>query len=281
MTPDQRRARARFSEIASLADEAIDLGEASFLIAAEEYPGLDVCACLSELDAIARDLEPQVRGATGEVERIAVLAHYLHEVRGLRGNEEEYYDPRNSYLNEVLHRGVGIPISLSVVYLEVAKRLGIPLLGIGFPAHFLIKYDGSASAEVFIDPFNGGRLLTEGDCKQFLTRLTNGQVPFRRRYLLPMNNRQILGRMLNNLKGVYLRQRDFARALAAVDRLLLLSPELTREYRDRGAIHLQMEAFRLALLDFERYLREGPDAEDVEIITTTVEELRRRIDLFI
>jgi len=270
-------ARERFVEIAALPDVAIDLGEAAFLIAAEEYPSLDVAEWLSRLDDLAIPLQPRLLHCDGELERLAILVSYLQDEVGLQGNEEEYYDPRNSYLNDVLERRTGIPISLAAVYLEVGKRVGIPLRGVGFPAHFLLKHEGAA--EVFVDPFHGGQFLTEKDCRALLDRLTGGQIPFDRRYLATVSNRQILVRMLNNLKGIYLRRRELAKALAAVDRILLLTPNATREYRDRGTIYLQMEAFRLALADLERYLKDGPDGDDRESMAETVRTLRQRVEM--
>jgi regulator of sirC expression with transglutaminase-like and TPR domain len=273
----QGLARARFAEIAALPDASIDLGEAAFVIAAEEYPALDVRQCLLRLDDLAAQVRPRLASATGAVERLALLTDYLHRERNLRGNEEEYYDPRNSYLNEVLDRGTGIPISLSVLYMEVGKRTGVPLEGIGFPAHFLLRL-ASAREGVYLDPFHGGSFLTEEDCRALLERLTGGQVPFDPRFLQPVSNRQILVRMLNNLKGIYLRQGAFEKAVAACDRILLLTPGSAREYRDRGAIYAQLEAFRLALADFEEYLARGA-GEDRREVSETVEVLRRRVEL--
>src|SRR5262245_48603885 len=177
---DPREARKAFAALLSLPDAAIDLGHASLLIAREEYPDLDVGRYLTRLDDMAAQIRERMSGREGVTSQIAHLNRLLFEEMGFRGNLEEYEDPRNSFLNDVLDRRVGIPISLSTIYLEIGRRIGCPLAGVSFPGHFLVRTlmrDGLQ--DVLIDPFNRGRILTEADCRDLLLQKYGGQVPFR------------------------------------------------------------------------------------------------------
>ena len=291
--------RQRFVEMAGRPDPAIDLGEAALLVAAEEYEGLEVETFKDRLDDLAMTLEPRVMRLDDPLQRLGILSRFLHEDCGFIGNEDEYYDPRNSFLNDVIDRRVGIPLSLSVVYLEVARRVGIPLVGVGFPAHFLLRHDlpmatagderatqvagvqeaPLAQTAIYIDAYHGGRLLDGNGCQELLAQVSRGRIAFEPRFLEPVSNRQILVRMLTNLKAIYFRAGEHAKAVAAIDRILLLSPGASLELRDRGAIYLQMEVFRLALADFERYLATNPPSAEREPIMEAVHDLRRRVAL--
>src|SRR5207244_5977658 len=165
------------------------------------------------------------------------------------GNREEYYDPRNSFLNEVLDRRVGIPSKLAVLYVGRGGRAGRPVRGVGMPGHFLVKYAPAASGEIFIDAFNG-RTLTREECAKMLNEMYGGEVKMRPALLEPSTKRQILSRTLNNLKSLYLSRGDLARALSASDRIMLTDPHLTSEWRDRGRRHVRMDHDAGALLDF-------------------------------
>lgn len=277
ITPDQA-AREAFAEMASRADESLELGRAALLIAAEEYPSLDVSLELQRLDELAALLEPQVFRIDDETQRLGILAHFLHHAQGFRGDDAAtYHDPRNSFLNDVLTRRVGIPITLSVVYLEVARRVDIPLAGVGFPAHFLLR--SPAPRGPFLDAFHGGRRLTEADCEAFLSDLTGGRVAFEPRFLDAVDARHILIRMLTNLKSIYVQQENAPKAIAAIDRILLLDPTRALEHRDRGALYLQMEAFRSAAADLERYLQLAPEAADRNAVDPVLAELRARVTM--
>ncbi len=263
-------ARRRFAAIAARPDAEIDLAEAALVIAQEEYPDLDVTAYLRVLERLGDGARCRVgaaaisaRGGLGPREVIGVLNRYLYDECGFRGNREAYYDPRNSFLNEVLDRRTGIPITLSLVYMEVGRRVGLPLVGIGFPGHFLVGCDAPGE-RLLIDPFDRGRLLSEPDCAALLERLRGRSVPLARHYLAPIGPRPFLVRMLANLKAVYLQREDYARALAAVDRILLLAPDAADERRDRGLLHVKLQAFSLAAADLEAYLDERPAAPDRE-----------------
>lgn len=272
-----QRVRQRFARLASRADAELDLAETALLIAAEEYPDLDVAAFLGELDDLAMAVEPRLMRLDDPLQQVGILARFLHEECGFRGNEDEYYDPRNSFLNDVMARRVGIPISLGVVYLEVARRVGVPLVGVGFPAHFLLRLQ--SPADLFVDPYHGGQLLDSDGCRELLAQVSRGKVPFEPRYLEPVSNRQILVRMLTNLKAVYFREEEHEKAVAAIDRILLLAPAAHTEVRDRGALYLRMEVFRLALADFERYLATSPPAEERPALEEAVVDLRQKVEL--
>jgi regulator of sirC expression with transglutaminase-like and TPR domain len=212
-----------------------------------------------------------------EPQRVVERANqYFFEEQHFKGNREEYYDPRNSFLNDVLDRRVGIPISLAVVYIAVGERAGLPVRGVGMPGHFLVKY-APASGEIFIDAFNG-RMLTRDDCAKMLEEMYGGTVPMRPALLEPSTKRQILARILNNLKSLYLSRGDLNRALAASDRIMLADPHLTSEWRDRGLILFQMRKDSLALKDFSRYLEVQPEPDDAARIKQLRGELISRLN---
>ncbi len=213
-------ARERFAQLVSGPEEELDLAEAALLIAQEEHPELDVAAYLRRLDGLAAAVRARLPEAPEPTDIIHSLNIQLFGEEGLAGNESEYYDPRNSFLNEVLDRKRGIPITLSVIYLEVGRRLGLPLAGVGFPGHFLVKYSG-ADGELVLDPFAGGVTLSREELAQKLRRMYGDANPFLAQIpqlLAPASKKEILLRMLHNLKGIYLQQNDFTRALAAIDR---------------------------------------------------------------
>lgn len=270
--------RDRFAELARLPDEEIDLALAALLIAAEEYEGLDVAAYAGRIDDLAAGAGGRVGGARLERnprELIDRYHTYLFEEMGFRGNEDDYYDPKNSFLNDVLDRRTGIPISLAAIYVEVARRLRWPVRGVGFPGHFLAKWELD-DGDVVVDPFFG-TVVSEGDCRELLTRVSNGQIAFRRELLAPLSTRGILARMLANLKGVWVKRNDFLRAISACDRILLLVPEAVIEYRDRGLLWGKLECHRPALADLERYLAHAPRAADARTVREQAAGLRGQI----
>jgi regulator of sirC expression with transglutaminase-like and TPR domain len=266
-------ARERFAEIARLPDERIDLAEAALWIAAEEQPGLDPAPWLARLDDLGLRLRSRLAG--DELDRVSELSRFLSDEVGLRGNAEDYYDPRNSFLNEVLDRGLGIPITLALVYIEVGRRAGVPLDGVGFPGHFLLRH--SIHPQLLLDPFEHGRLLTTDDCRQILEKLSGGTLPFDPRLLRPSSPRQILVRMLNNLRGIYLHRSEFLRAIGVLDRVLLLDPDDVGARRDRGLLKLKWEDPAPGIEDLERYLALEPEAPDHESIEALIAETRRKL----
>jgi len=194
---------------------------------------------------------------------------------GFRGNRAEYYDPENSFLNRVIERKAGIPITLSVLYMEVAARIGLPTHGVGFPGHFMVKAR-AGNNDLIIDPFNSGEVKSEEDLRAMLQQMYGDEVTFREEYLAPVSKRQILQRMLTNLKAIYARQDDLPKLLAVFDRLLILDPGAADEFRDRGMIYSRLDCFAQAKEDFERYLQLMPNARDADRIRARLVELAKQ-----
>ena len=264
----------KFSCIASLPDAEIDLGRAAMLIAATEYPELDLDQQLGSLDSLAAAASLRLGSESEPLACVNTLSEYLFDEVGFRGNQEEYYDPRNSYLNQVMARRLGIPITLSLICIEVGKRLGIPLISIGMPGHLLIRHQ--EAPDLFIDPFRGGILLSEAECAQHLQEITQATVPWDSSYLAPISNREFIARMLRNLKGIYLQQRDYPRAQPVMDRLVAIQPEATQERRDRGVVRSQLGNYREALEDLEFYLDSGISSQDAKSVQRLISRIRGR-----
>jgi regulator of sirC expression with transglutaminase-like and TPR domain len=266
-------ARARFEAL--LAEPVLRLDEAALALAAEEYPGLDVRGCLRQLDAMADRVKGRV-GESGRIaHRLASVREVIFEDEGFRGNEKDYYDARNSYLNQVLERRLGIPITLSLIFMEVGRRAGLTLSGVGFPGHFLTKLAPDHGREIFIDAYNGGELLTADECVARFKHLVHGR-EFDPRLLQAVPPRQILSRMLHNLKKIYVEQGDDVRAYWVIDRLLLLQPDAMDEVRDRGLVEARLGLKPAAVRDLEAYLAAVPTAADVGDVRSLVESLRAR-----
>jgi len=269
----QAEGRSRFTALVGRPEGEIDLAEAALLIAAEEYPDLDMAAYLTLLARMGEELRRRTRDARSAASALETLNHYLFDELGFAGNLEEYYDPRNSYLNEVLDRRTGIPISLSTVYMAVARHGGLPISGVGFPGHFLVKV-ASGGEEIVLDPFNRGAILTEADCQKLLDQATAGRARFSRELLRATGTKAILARMLTNLKGVYSATRQYAKALSCVERILLLTPDSVREIRDRGLLLAQMQRTEEAIRELTRYLKLTPAPEDADRVKEQVRALR-------
>jgi regulator of sirC expression with transglutaminase-like and TPR domain len=266
--------RQRFVQIAQLPDQEIDLAEAALLIAAEEYPELRPEIWLTHLDQLAEELAPRLAGARGDLDRVQRLTGFLFEELGLRGNDEDYYDPRNSFLNDVLERRMGIPISLSVLCIEVGRRVGIALNGVGFPGHFLVQL--TRHPQILLDPFHGGRIVTLEDCAEILRHVTGGQIEFDPQLIQPIGPRQILLRMLRSLQGVYFQRGEIGKALPVIERILLLDPQDSKALRQRGLLHLRWCDFASAAQDLERYLEAEPEAEDRMETLTLLSQMQRQ-----
>lgn len=265
-----------FRQAVDRAEADIDLGKAALTIATSDYPDLDIDVYLSQLDALAAAVAARL-GAEADVYRsIAALNFVLFQEQAFRGNQEHYFDPRNSFLNEVLDRKTGIPISLSILYIEVAHRIGLSLQGVGFPGHFLVKYPAD-NEEIVVDPFNRGEILSQQNLETMLYRLYGGKIVFEPHLLEAITKKQILRRMLNNLKIIYLRQNELIKGLSIVERLMVLDPVSGEDIRDRGLIYLQLECFKQALEDLESYLRLAPHAEDAPAIRQQVTVLTRQV----
>jgi len=266
----------RFGRVISVPDEKINLAEAALLIAAEEYRGLDVDAYLARFDAMAATLKGRLRADISPADTIIALNRFLYDEIGFTASAADYYDPRNSFLNEVLDRKRGIPISLAVVYLEVGRRIGLPLQGVSFPAHFLVKCQ-LREGTVVLDPYAKGVSLSLDDLKRRVRSLREGAEPpnsVLASMLAGASNKDILVRMLRNLKGIYTHHKDWLKALTATDRIITVMPDLAEEYRDRGMIYLNLECFRAALFDLQAYLKMLPAADDTDTVRRKVVELQ-------
>jgi regulator of sirC expression with transglutaminase-like and TPR domain len=267
------KARARF--VALLERDPVPLDEAALALAQEEYPALDPDEVLVRLDALADRVQRRAPGARRSAVVLHALRKVLFEEEGLKGNRAEYEDPRNSFLNEVLDRRLGIPISLCVVYMEVARRVGLPLQGVGFPGHFLAKYTSPAGIEIFVDPFNGGEMLSADECVARYRARTGGR-DLDRRHLAAVATRQVLTRMLHNLRRIYLARSDDVRAYWVLDRILLLAPGRLEALRDRGLVSLRLGAAAAAERDLEAYLERAPASPDVDEVRRVLAALRGR-----
>ena len=267
------KARQFFLEIAALDEEAFPLDRAALVLALEEYPNLDVQTYLRRLDTFAARAQVLLGEERTAINVIESINEVLFVQEGLRGNDEDYYDPRNCYVNEVLDRKLGIPISLSVIYMAVAKRIDFPIKGIGFPGHFLMKHSAN-DRDIVVDAFNLGRIMTSNDCQELLDKTYNGTVSMNPSLLQPMEKRTILTRMLYNLKGIYTQKEQYQKALSAIDRILMLNPGIPSELRDRGLLYMQTSLFAKALADLETYLAHAAAPEDSSYIKNHIKMLR-------
>ena len=277
MSAPTKTPRTRLAELAALPDPEVDLAAGALLIAAEEYPQLQPAPYARRLDLLAERVHDRLNGETAPVIVLQEVRRVLFQEEGFEGNGEAYYDPRNSYLNDVLDRRLGIPITLGIVVLEVGWRLGLPVSGINFPGHFLIRYDGPV-ARLLIDPFDGGRVRWEDEGQELLDRVYGGMVRMRPEFLEPAGRLDILARVLTNLKGIYLNARDDARALAAVDRILLLRPHSAVELRDRGLLLARTGRKAEAAGELQRYLDHAPGAPDEQRVRSLLRDLSRDAD---
>ncbi len=269
---------ARREFVALAAREPVPLARGALLIAKEEYPALDVEKYLNAMLALARQAEPLVRPAEETFERVERLSHFLFEEQGFAGNLDEFDDPRNSFLNDVIERRLGIPISLSVIYIEVGRRLGLDLHGVSFPGHFLVKAVDELG-ELIIDPFNQGRILSLDDISTRLRQIYGREVEMRPELLNTAPTRQILSRMLRNLRNIYVGGTDWIRAIAALDRILILEPRSSNELFERAELHEKLECFQAALADLQSLLSIAPDHPEADTAREGVMRLMRQVAL--
>jgi regulator of sirC expression with transglutaminase-like and TPR domain len=268
------RSRKTFQQLITLPDAAIPLAETALMIAYEEYPQLELNPYLDLLDEIAQAVQQKRSPLESPMATVGKINAVVFDEYGFRGNTDDYYDPRNSFFNDVLDRRVGIPITLSTVYIEIARRLNFPIAGVGMPGHFLVKY-WDRREEFFIDPYNHGRILTREDCRNRLHELYGDAIEFNERLLGRATNRQIVWRMLNNLKDVYVKGHAIDKCLSMVDMMLIVDSEDLIQFRDRGLLRMQLRQFDGAGRDLEHYLQHAPNAEDREEIENHVKELKR------
>ena len=273
----------RFAEMLSREDGKIELASACLQIAEDAYPGLDVDGYVGEIERFAKRLRARLALDAVAEDRVIALNEFLFDDLGFGGNVDDYYDPRNSYLNEVLDRRTGIPITLAVLYMEIGRRIGLPFEGVSFPGHFLVRLPLRGGTLV-LDPFSGGVPQSEGELRERLKRViprdAAGGVPVAElpldQFLEPASNRQILARVLRNLKGVYREKDNPERLLEVLNRMIIVAPESAAELRDRGLVYQRLECWRPARKDLADYLEREPDAADVDEVRATMVELSMR-----
>lgn len=262
--------------LSQLSDDEIDLGRAALLVARLEYPTLDPTGVLLRLDAMAGRIRESISPAARVADRVAAINRYLFEEQGFRGNRDEFYDPRNSCLNAVLERKLGIPISLSVLYMEIGRRLGLEAEGVSFPGHFLVRITCELGV-IVLDPYNAGLSLSEEDVRERLAQQTRPEFAESAdlaEVLHPASKKEILARMARNLKRVYTEAGETQKAIQAATLILTLQPDAHAELRDRALLYRRIEAYRAALADLTRYLEEEPEAHDADALRGLVIELR-------
>ena len=258
-------------------DDEIDLAEAALLVAQEQYPDLDRGHYLGVLYGLAEKAARRIGDETEPYGIVNRLSEYIFDEEGFRGAEEDaYYDPRNSFLNDVLDRRTGIPITLSLVYMEVGRRIGLPIVGVGMPWHFLVKYV-DPEEEIFVAPYYRGIIMSEQDRSELLERMAGRPIPLQQEYLAAVTKKEIVTRILNNLKAIYLQGEDHRQALAVVDRLVFLNPGEPQEIRDRGLLRYQLDDLIGALSDLERYVAVLPNTADTEAVVHQAELIRQRL----
>jgi regulator of sirC expression with transglutaminase-like and TPR domain len=249
-----------FSALARLPDDRIDVLTGALLIAKDEYPRLDVGRYRDLVDELAEPLGI-LAGLRAE-EQADRVSELLFGQLGFRGNRDDYYDTRNSFLNDVLDRRLGIPISLSVVYVEVARRAGVQASGVGFPGHFLVRVERDSGEPIVVDPFSGGRVVGKSTLESMAEENSKAR-RLARSLIAPATPREILVRMVTNLKGIYASRGESARVLIVQSRIIELLPDSAAEVRDRALLAMRLGAPRLARQDIARYIELSPDASDL------------------
>ena len=278
MTPAEKllaaEARRRFAELVGRAEAAIGLAHAALLVAGEERAGADVDGYRARLLELGLRARARVAGSLNDP--VAALNRFVFDELGFAGNQENYYDARNSLLTCVLDERRGIPITLSVVYVELGRRAGLEVEGVGLPGHFVVRVRASVGGAVettLVDPFHR-RVIGEDDCQQLLDSLYGGQLALSEEHLRASTPREILARILRNLKAVYAQGRRYRRALSAVERILLVEPEAHAERRDRGALLGQLGRYSEAAAEMQTYLAAAPDAPDAALVQEQLKKLR-------
>ncbi len=269
----------QFNEIVAASEPELNLAEAALAIARFEYPELEAVQYLARLDAMAKAIRDELAAdATDPLDTMGELNRYLYTRLGFSGNLTDYFDPRNSFLNDVLDRRVGNPITLSLVQIEVGRRLGLPIGGVSFPGHFLVKLDVDGGA-VIMDPFLQGTSLSLDDLTRRAESVLDEDTPVRE--LLPQllenaSKKDILLRMLRNLKAIYRERKDYERLIHVADMMLTVNPDQPRETRDRAWVYQALEHYCAAICDYRRYLELAPHAEDADEVRELMASLHAR-----
>ena len=270
-------ARQRFVEIARTPDERLDLVEGSLVIALEDDPSIDIGRYLERVGEWSDAVRERLEGSRDIDRVVESINRLLFDEEGFRGEDEDYYDPRSALLSETLDRHAGLPISLSVLYIEISRRVGADVSGVSLPGRFLVKFSG-AFGIIVVDPFDGGRVLTTIELQKLLDDVYGGGVRLREHHLRSFSPKEILARELAHLKAAYLAQHDLARAAASIDRLLILDGSDPFEVRDRAAVAVKMHAYAVAIAFLERYLALMPHADDTARVREQIAWLRAWLD---
>jgi regulator of sirC expression with transglutaminase-like and TPR domain len=264
-------ARRRFREIAGRA--VVDLVEASLVIALEDTPGLEIDRYLQKVGEWSDAIRERLEGSR-EIERIVeTINRLLFEQEGFHGEDGDYYDPRSALLNETLDKHAGLPIALSILYIEISRRVGVEAAGVSLPGRFLVKFSG-AFGEIVVDPFEGGHVLSTVELQKLLDGVYGGGVRLREHHLRSFSSKEILARELAQLKAAYLARHDLPRAAASIDRLLILDQNDPYELHDRASVAVQMHQYGQAIELFERYLALAPHANDIARVREHIAWLR-------
>jgi regulator of sirC expression with transglutaminase-like and TPR domain len=275
--PAEPRSAKTFEELATRRDDEIDVAVGAALIARDVYPALDVPALMAKLDEMAAPLLTLGLPSMPALEQVKHLGEYVYEVLGFKGNETDYYDPKNSLLSDVVQRKLGIPITLALVYVELARRAGVDACGVGFPGHFLVRVSGKGDGEpLFVDPFFAGRVLDRDALLKLLRRATGPNQELKDEHLAPASARTILVRMLINLKWIHTTRGDLARAHLALDRIVSLTPDAPAALRERGMLAARLGAVEAARADLTRLLELQPEVSDAGVVRAKLEELRAK-----
>lgn len=255
----------------------IDVPWAALCFAREiAYPELDVQGYQYQIDNLCQSARAQLSPSQSLAEQAESVSDFLFIQQRFRGNSANYQDPRNSYLNEVMERRLGIPISLSVIYIAIAQELGLPAYGVGLPGHFIVGVQENGD-DIYLDPFHGGVRLFQADCVQLVREATGFSGEIQPEWLKPVSPGVILTRMLNNLRNIYLNQEDWTHALAVVERLRLLQPDLPDLLRDLGIIHERQGSLRRAIHWYEQYLAQAPQAADAGTVLARLRDAARHL----
>ena len=268
-------AQQKFWYVSRIPDSELtttQLVEAALAISWEEYPHIDLSSYRDALDGMASDLRQRLQGISYPLKVISEINRYLFEEQNFCGNEHNYYDPRNSFLTDVISRRLGIPLTLSMVYMAIGDRIGFPLEGVSLPGHFILRPQGS-DIEVFIDPFAKGEVMFKQDCAAKLVQIYGPQAELKPEYLETVGVRRILERLLMNLKLIYLNQKKFHKALSTVEKILMLWPNSSTQVRDHGLLCYQLERYVEARSDLETYLELSPHTDDAELIQKLIDEM--------
>ena len=277
-TRDPRPLVQRFSDVVGpgVEDDKIDLLRGSLLIAETDYPQLRSELYVRKIEELAVRAKSRLVDGSEPGESIQILNQILFNEEGLRGNNEDFYDPRNSFINDVLDRKLGIPIALAVIYMEVARRIGFPLFGVGMPGHFLLKHYDVDGRQILIDCFEGGKIVSTADCQHRLNEIYSGQLTLQADFLGAVPRRQILMRMLNNLRSIYLTHRNFRKGLQIVDLILAIYPRSPEDVKQRAVLLHEIGQTTRALDDFDLYLKMSPEASDADEIRQVSLSIRRK-----